>query len=160
MPELETAQHENTRPLMLHVKTALSVDDAQICVVPNIAWAALAEGRNVTVVFDGSAVKSIAKGYGWQGWIGSDSTAMDRASLPERERQSLAEQFAVVVDTVPNTYGDYLGFLRERGTKLFYNQTMAVLYQIEPKQIDENVSPLAIKDLVKVLTAPGDYLVY
>lgn len=42
-------------PLVLHVKTALSVDDAQICVVPNVAWAALAEGRPVTVVFDGSA---------------------------------------------------------------------------------------------------------
>lgn len=28
------------RPLIFHVKTALSVDDAQICVVPNVAWAA------------------------------------------------------------------------------------------------------------------------
>ena len=43
------------RPLVFHVKTALSVDDAQICVVPNVAWAALAAGRPVTIVFDGSA---------------------------------------------------------------------------------------------------------
>ncbi len=31
---------ESGRLLVLHVKTALSVDDAQICVAPNVAWAA------------------------------------------------------------------------------------------------------------------------
>jgi hypothetical protein len=83
------------RPLVFHVKTALSVDDGQICVVPNVAWAALAAGRPVTIVFDGSAVTSVARGYGWRGWLGIDSTAMERAGLPERERRSLAEQFSV-----------------------------------------------------------------
>src|SRR3546814_10066825 len=53
---LTAATAAETRPLVLHVKTSLSVDDAQICVVPNIAWAALSEGRAVPVVFDGSAV--------------------------------------------------------------------------------------------------------
>jgi hypothetical protein len=60
------------RPLVVHVKTALSVADAQICVVPHVAWAALAEGR--PVVFDGSAVTSVARGYGWRGWLGINST--------------------------------------------------------------------------------------
>ncbi len=27
--------------VLIHVKTALSVDDAQICAVPNVAWATL-----------------------------------------------------------------------------------------------------------------------
>jgi urease accessory protein len=38
--------------------------------MPNVAWAALAAGRRVTIVFDGSAVTSVARGYGWRGWFG------------------------------------------------------------------------------------------
>src|SRR3546814_19723677 len=80
---LTAATAAETRPLVLHVKTSLSVDDAQTCVVPNIAWAALSEGRAVTVVFDGSAVTSITNGLGWRGWVGISSTAMNRGGLPE-----------------------------------------------------------------------------
>lgn len=148
------------RPLLLHVKTALSVDDAQICVVPNIAWAALSEGRPVTVVFDGSAVTSIAKGIGWRGWIGIDSTAMDRAGLPERERVSLSEQLGVPLETVPQDYGAYLHFLKEKGVEIVYNRTMAVLYNIPADKIDTAARPVGLKELLKVLETEGDYLVY
>jgi len=151
---------ENARPLLLHVKTALSVDDAQICVFPNIAWAALAAGRPVTIVFDGSAVTSVAKGYGWRGWIGLDSTAMERAALPERERKSLAEQFNVPLDTVPHDYGEYLRFIKSQGAKVYYNTTMALLYQIPPEQIDASVTALGLGELLEVLETPGTYLVY
>jgi len=106
------------RPLVFHVKTALSVDDAQICVVPNVAWAALAQGRPVTIVFDGSAVTSVARGYGWRGWLGIESTAMERAGLPERERRSLAEQFNVSLAEVPEDYGAYLHFIKEKGAEI------------------------------------------
>ena len=61
-PTAAQGQRSLARPVVFHVKTALSVDDAQICVVPNVAWAALAEDRPVTIVFDGSAVTSVAKG--------------------------------------------------------------------------------------------------
>ncbi len=81
--------------LLIHVKTALSVDDAQICAVPNVAWAALSQGKEVTLLFDASAVTSVTKRFGWRGWLGTKTTAMDRAALPERERKSLAEQFQV-----------------------------------------------------------------
>src|ERR671919_2813537 len=42
--------------------------------MPNVAWAVLAEGRPLTIVFDGSAVTSVAKGSG--GAAGSASTAL------------------------------------------------------------------------------------
>lgn len=100
--------------------------------VPNDAWAALAEDRPVTIVFDGSAVTSVAKGYGWRGWFGIDSTAMERAELPERERGALAEQFGVTLDEVPQDYGAYLDLIKEKGAKISYNTTMALLYQIDP----------------------------
>jgi hypothetical protein len=148
------------RPLVFHVKTALSVDDAQICVVPNVAWAALAEGRPVTIVFDGSAVTSVARGYGWRGWLGIDSTAMERAGLPERERRSLAEQFGVPFEDVPEDYGAYLHFIKEKGAEIYYNTTMALLYQIDPERIDDALEPLELQPLLQVLTADADYLVY
>lgn len=86
------------QPVILHVKTALSVDDAQICVVPNVAWAALADGREVTIVFDGSAVTSVAKGYGWRGWMdglhfngdGTGCTAREGASISRQAIQNTA----------------------------------------------------------------------
>lgn len=148
------------RPLVMHVKTALSVDDAQICVVPNVAWAALSEGRPVTIVFDGSAVTSIATGYGWRGWIGIDSTAMDRAALPERERVSLSEQFGAPLEKVPHNYGEYLRFIAEQGATVVYNRTMAVLYKIPADEIDPVARAVGLKELLKALQTEGDYLVY
>lgn len=148
------------RPLVLHVKTALSVDDAQICVVPNVAWAALSEGRPVTIVFDGSAVTSIAKGYGWRGWLGFDSTAMDRVALPERERVALAEQIGVPLDKVPRDYGEYLRYVAVEGARVFYNSTMAVLYNIPPEDIATVARPVELKELLDRLQTEGDYLVY
>ena len=159
-PTAAQEQRSPARPVVFHVKTALSVDDAQICVVPNVAWAALAEDRPVTIVFDGSAVTSVAKGYGWRGWFGIDSTAMERAELPERERGALAEQFGVTLDEVPHDYGAYLDFIKEKGAKIYYNTTMALLYQIDPEQIDDALELLDLQPLLEILTADADYLVY
>lgn len=151
---------QSPRPLVLHVKTALSVDDAQICVVPNVAWAALEAGRPVTIVFDGSAVISVAKGWGWRGWFGGESTAMDRAGLPERERKSLVEQLDVDLAEVPQNYGEYFHLLKERGAAMYYNRTMALLYNIAPERMDNALKPVALKELLEVLHTDGDYLVY
>jgi hypothetical protein len=159
-PTAAEEQRAPARPLVFHVKTALDVDDAQICVVPNVAWAALAQGRPVTIVFDGSAVTSVAKGYGWRGWLGIDSTAMERANLPERERRSLAEQFGVPLEEVPEDYGAYLHYIKEMGAEIYYNTTLALLYEIDPERIDDALEPLELEPLLQVLTADADYLVY
>lgn len=147
------AEQGRTEHVLIHVKTALSVDDAQICAVPNIAWATLSEGDQVSLLFDASAVTSIAKGFGWRSWFGSKTTAMERAALPERERKSLAEQFGVPVDTVPRDYGEYLTFLKGKGVKLYYNRTMALLYNIEPETIDSNVTPLRLKEMTALFAS-------
>lgn len=112
------------------------------------------------MVFDGSAVTSITKGYGWRGWVGISSTAMDRAGLPERERVSLAEQIGVPLETVPHDYGAYLHFLKEKGVEIVYNRTVAVLYNIPAEKVDAAARPVGLKELLKVLETKGDYLVY
>jgi len=158
--DLKPGIDQEAVPFLIHVKTSLSIDDAQICVVPNVAWAALEAGHPVTVLFDGSAVTSVARGHGWRGWLGSTSTPMDRAPLPERERRSLAEQFGVPIETVPQDYGAYLRFLKEKGASIYYNTTMALLYQIDPEDIDRALTPLGLKAMVDLLSKPAVYLVY
>jgi len=159
----ETAPAEpvdSTKAFLVHVKTALSVDDAQICVVPNVALAVLQAGHPVAVLFDGSAVTSVAEGFGWRGWFGIESTAMDRARLPERERESISDQLGVPLENVPKNYGAYLHLLKDKGIPLYYNRTMAVLYRIAPEKIDPALKPLGLTDMVQLLSSPAVYLVY
>ena len=61
VPALSAAEGER---LVIQVKATLSVDDAQICAVPNLAWAAVAQGRKVSLLFDASAVTSVTRGRG------------------------------------------------------------------------------------------------
>ena len=92
-------QQASAASILIHMKTSLAEDDAQICAVPNIAWAAVKAGHKVTILVDASAVTSVTKGFGWfRKLIGSESTALDRAGLPERERQSLSEQIGVPLE--------------------------------------------------------------
>ncbi|MEX2493553.1 MAG: hypothetical protein WD425_17520 [Nitrospirales bacterium] len=79
--------------ILIHMKTSLAQDDAQICAVPNVAWAFVKAGHHVTILVDARAVTSVTKGFGWlRRLMDSDTTALDRAALPEGQRVSLAEQ--------------------------------------------------------------------
>jgi len=148
------------KKILIHVKTALDKDDAQICVVPNIAWAALQAGNDVTLLFDGSAVTSVTKGWGWRGWFGAESTPMDRADLPERERRALSEQLAYPLDKIPHDYGECLRFLKDKGVRIYINKTMTVLYNIDADRIDPALTPVLLKDMVDLFQAADRYLVY
>lgn len=61
---------------------------------------------------------------------------------------------------VPEDYGAYLRFIKQKGAEIYYNTTMALPYQIDPEQIDDALEPLELQALLKVLTADADYLVY
>jgi hypothetical protein len=43
---------------LIHLKTSLKKDDAQICVAYNIMWAALEEGFKVKVLVDADAINT------------------------------------------------------------------------------------------------------
>ncbi len=108
-------QRASAANILIHMKTSLALDDAQICAVPNVAWTAVRAGHKVTILVDASAVTSVTKGFGWfRGLLGSESTALDRAGLPERERQSLSEQMGVSLDQIPHTYGEYFDMLKNK----------------------------------------------
>lgn len=156
------AQEAAPSRILIHMKTSLAEDDAQICAVPNVAWAAVKAGHKVTILVDASAVTSVTKGFGWfRGLIGSDSTALDRAGLPERERQSLSEQMGVPLDQIPHHYDEYFDFLKSKlGVEIYGNRTMMLLYNIDPARVASSVTPIPLAEMVDVFAAADRVIVY
>jgi len=147
--------------ILIHMKTSLAEDDAQICAVPNVAWAMTKAGHEVKILVDASAVTSMTKGFGWfNSMFRSDSTALDRATLPERERQSLAQQMGVSLEQVPHNYGEYFHFLKKNGVEIYGNQTMMLLYEIDPSQVDSSVSPILLDQMVELFSSADQIVVY
>ncbi|WP_447974468.1 hypothetical protein [Nitrospira sp. Kam-Ns4a] len=143
------------------MKTSLAEDDAQICAVPNVAWAAVKAGHQVTILVDASAVTSVTKGFGWvRRLLGSDTTALDRAALPERERQSLSEQMGVPLEQIPHNYGEYLDFLKTLGVEIYGNRTMMLLYKIDPARVASAVTPIPLAKMVDLFASADRIIVY
>jgi hypothetical protein len=155
-------QEASAANILIHMKTSLALDDAQICAVPNVAWAAVKAGHKVTILVDASAVTSATKGFGWfRKLIGAETTALDRAALPERERQSLSEQMGVPLEQVPHHYGEYFDFLKNMlGVEIYGNQTMLLLYQIDPARVASSVTPIPLARMVDVFASADRTIVY
>ncbi|MDC8447504.1 MAG: hypothetical protein LV473_04005 [Nitrospira sp.] len=161
-PSFVQAQQATPVRILIHMKTSLALDDAQICAVPNVAWAAVKAGHTVTILVDASAVTSVTKGFGWfRGVIGSDSTALDRAGLPERERQSLSEQMGIPLEQVPHNYGEYFDFLKNKlGVEIYGNQTMMLLYKIDLARVAASVTPIPLNKMVELFVSTDRVIVY
>ncbi len=155
------AQDQPSQRILIHMKTSLAEDDAQICAVPNVAWAATRAGHKVRILVDASAVTSVTKGFGWFNTaFRSDTTALDRAVLPERERVSLAEQMDVPLDQVPQNYGEYFDFLKEMGVEIYGNRTMMLLYKIDPGRIADAVQPVTLDRMIQLFEAADRIIAY
>lgn len=154
VPTLAVA--ETSKTFLIHAKTSLKLDDAQICAVPNVAWAALQEGYRVVILFDASGVTAIKKG----GLFGGDKSPLDKADLPERERNSLVKQLGVPLENVPHDYGEYIRFLGSKGIELYANQTMLLLYKIGTDEIESAVTPIGLKKMVELFENKDVYVVY
>jgi len=150
------AGEETGKTFLIHAKTSLKIDDAQICAVPNVAWTALSKGYEVTILFDASGVTALKKG----GIFGRDKSPLDKAALPERERQSLAQQLNAPLETIPHDYGEYIRFLKQKGVQLFANRTMMLLYKIDEKEIGQAVSPVSLEEMLKLFETADIYVAY
>ncbi len=157
------AEAQQAAPLriLIHVKTSLAEDDAQICAVPNVAWAAVKAGHKVTILVDASAVTSVTRGFGWfRRLVGSDTTALDRAALPDRERESLSEQMGVPLEQIPHTYGEYFDVLKKMGVEIYGNRTMMLLYKIDPARVAASITPIPLARMVELFAAADRIIVY
>lgn len=144
------------KSFLIHAKTSLKLDDAQICAVPNVAWTALQEGYQVTILFDASGVTALKQG----GMFGGDQTPLDKAALPERERQSLTSQLGVPLESVPKNYGEYIRFLKDQGVELYANHTMMLLYKIAEDEIEPEVVPVGLKKMLELIEQADVYVAY
>ncbi len=155
-------EEASSASILIHMKTSLALDDAQICAVPNVAWAAVKAGHKVTILVDASAVTSVTKGFGWfRKLTGAETTALDRAGLPERERQSLSAQMGVPVEQIPHTYGEYFDFLKNKlGVEIYGNQTMMLLYKIDPARVAQAVTPILLSKMVQLFETADRIVVY
>lgn len=160
-PSVVEAQQAPATRTLIHMKTSLALDDAQICAVPNVAWALVKTGQKVTILVDASAVTSVTKGFGWfNRFLRPDSTALDRAALPERERKSLSEQMGLPLEQVPHNYGDYFDFLKKLGIEIYGNRTMMLLYNIDPTRVAPAVTPIPLDRMVRLFSEADRTIVY
>jgi len=112
--------------MLIHLKTSLKQDDAQICVAYNVIWAALEEGLKVKVLVDADALNTFKIG-----WRGKDD--IEDYKIPKNLRQALAEQFSVALSAVPKTYGAFLNKLHEKGAEFYVNSAFLVVAKIEKR---------------------------
>ena len=145
--------------VLIHVKTGLEQDDAQICVAYNQIWAALQAGYSVKVLVDASAVKTFKKGK-----LGGNK--FEGYEIPENLRQILSQEFGVPLEEIPKTYGDYTRMLRDKGVEFLVNSEMLVTYGIEKEYgktenlVFDFFKPLKIKEVTELLSLVKHYWVY
>ena len=156
---LASTAAEGQEIFLVHLKTSLKKDDAQICVAYNIMWAALEEGYKVKVLVDADAINTFKVG-----WNGKDD--IEGYKIPENLRQALSTQFGVNLDQVPKTYGDFLMMLKERGVEFYINSGFLIVSKIgTPSDLLAKVSakffkPVTLKEMVKLRTGAKYYMAY
>ncbi len=145
--------------MLIHLKTSLDHDDAQICVAYNEIWAALDEGLKVNVLVDADAINTFK-----MGWLGKDD--IENYKLPERLRKGLSTQFEIPLGEVPETYGIFLEMLHKKGAEFYINSAFLVLAKIEDQLgTVQNISakffkPITLKEMLRLRMQADYYMVY
>ncbi len=144
---------------LIHLKTSLKKDDAQICVAYNVIWAALEEGFRVKVLVDADAINTYKIG-----WNGKDD--IEGYKIPEHLRKALAAQFDVAINAVPKTYGDFLIMLKDKGAELYINTGFLIVSKIgTPEEPLKKVSakyfrPVTLREMVRMRANAKYYMAY
>jgi len=144
---------------LIHLKTSLKKDDAQICVAYNIMWAALEEGYKVKVLVDADAINTYKVGWG-----GKDD--IEEYKIPQNLRTAISSQFEVSFADVPKTYGAYLTLLKDKGADFYINSGFLIVSKIgTPENLLDKVSakffkPITLKEMVKLRASAKYYMAY
>ena len=158
IPLIVHATEEN-ETFLIHLKTSLKKDDAQICVAYNVMWAAVEEGYKIKVLVDADAINTYK-----MGWGGKDD--IEGYKIPKHLRQALSKQFDVSLETVPKTYGDFLMMLKDRGVEYYINTGFLIVSKIgSPDDPLKKVSnkffkPITLKEMIKLRTKAKYYMAY
>ena len=157
VPRVSMAGEKET--FLIHLKTSLNKDDAQICVAYNMMWAALEEGYNVKVLVDADAINTYKIG-----WRGKDD--IEGYKIHEKLRQALSKQCNVSLNSVPEIYGAFLLNMKERGVEFYINTGFLMVSKIgtpdDPlkKVSNKFFKPVSLKEMVKIRTGAEYYMAY
>jgi len=144
---------------LVHLKTSLSRDDAQICVAYNIMLAAIEEGFRVKVLVDADAVNTFKIG-----WLGKDD--IENYKIPDNLRQELSKQFNIPISKLPGTYGEFLLMLKDRGVEFYINTEMLIVSKIgTPDDPLKRISakffrPVTLREMLKIRQEAKYYMTY
>ena len=144
---------------LVHLKTSLKKDDAQICVAYNMIWAALKKGYKVNVLVDADAINTFKKG-----WRGKDD--IENYDIPESLRKEMASQFNITLNNTPETYGNYLKLLKNEGAEFYVNKAYLIVAKIgTPDDPLSKVSmkffkPITLQEMVDIRTSATYYMAY
>ena len=144
---------------LVHLKTSLKKDDAQICVAYNIMWAALEQSKKVKVLVDADAINTYK-----MGWKGEDD--IEGYKIPQNLREALSTQFGIGLENVPKTYGDFLTMLKNRGVEFYINSGFLIVSKIGTtndllgKVSAKFFKPVTLKEMVKLRTEANYYMAY
>jgi hypothetical protein len=62
---------------------------------------------------------------------------------------------------VPHTYGEYFDFLKNKlGVEIYGNQTMMLLYKIDPARVASAVTPIPLEPIVQLFDSADRIIVY
>ena len=149
----------NQETFLIHLKTSLKKDDAQICVAYNVIWAALKKGYKVKVLVDADAINTFKTGWG-----GKDD--IEEYKIPDNLRLELANQFKVPFESVPKTYGDYLTLLKKEGAEFYINRAFLIVSKMgTPENLLEKVSakffkPISLEEMVEMRSQAIHFMAY
>jgi hypothetical protein len=82
-------------------------------------------------------------------------------ALHERERQSFSEQMGLPLEQVPHNYGEYFDVLKNKlGVEIYGNQTMLLLYKIDPARVAASITPIPLEKIVGLFEVADRTIVY
>jgi hypothetical protein len=158
VPEfIQTAEPSGQR-VLIHYVTNFDHDDNPGCVAFNAAFAALARGDEVEMLYDAGGVNDLKL---WHG-----APAVYHCEIPQRLKDILATQYSLRPEDMPDTYQGYLRWLHVMGVRITYNGFMANLVDLQDTvsqrsdQIEPIAEPLTLQQMLEHRTAANTYLTH
>jgi hypothetical protein len=67
----------------------------------------------------------------------------------------------VPIEQIPHTYGEYFDVLKNKlGVEIYGNQTMMLLYKIDPARVASSVTPIPLAKMVDMFASADRVIVY
>jgi predicted peroxiredoxin len=144
------------RKLVVHVTGLLDAESGRTALVFRAISGALSKGCRVVLLFDAEGAATLKLGR----WFGGDSTPLDRTEISPKDRDDIAALLGTTADSLPETYGNLLRFLKGRGLRVCVNKRALELRGIGEGQFDQAAEAVGEDKIIELLTDAASYVTY